>query len=416
VLVSGPLSGFPTIEALMVQANVFGEQCGTPANTPCEAQLTELGQLYTISLGISIGITFFEGIMYDRLGARMLAFLGAIGTGFGMIIIWAGIKYPKLNWLLYVGFPVADSCGFMNSFGMWGFIWHYPEFQAVIIGLANASYFISGILGDVLTLLVNADWELSSGFLLFAEISFCSALLAWVTAPTREEFLEKAKEYLGMEPKTTPLLTSLRSSITILGKNPWGNFLYFCSLITPYVLLTYWLAVCGAYEIFLFGDQTVNQIAPLFALLLSILSATIAPLSGIILDFIDLTKFVGIMAILITAFVGTLFIQTVAGQITNWIIGFVFLAMWSNFVVIWMIYFFPPELMGTLSGLAICSAGVTQLVINLYLPTALANIYPNSITQFIIPFGTFGGISILFIFGLTIYLFKRGIPKQQETW
>jgi hypothetical protein len=361
-------------------------------------------------------MTFFEGIMYDRLGARKLAVLGALGSGFGMIIIWAGVKYTKLNWLLYIGFPFADSCGFMNSFGLWGFIWHYPEFQAIIIGLANASYFTSGIMGDVLTLLVNANWELSSGFILFAEFSFFASILAFVTAPTKEEFLEKAKAHLGMEPKTAPLLTSLRGSITIMGKNPWGNFLYFCSLITPYILLTYWIAVCGAYEIFLFGVDTANQIAPLFALLLSILSATIAPLSGLILDLIDLTKFIGIMAILIAAFVGTLFIQTVPGQITNWIIGFVFLPMWSNYVVIWMIYFCPPELMGTFSGLAICSAGVAQLIVNLYVPTALANAYPNSITQFMIPFGVFGGISILFMFGLTIYVFKRGIPKQPETW
>jgi len=245
---------------------------------------------------------------------------------------------------------------------------------------------------------------------------FFSAILAFINAPTKEEFLEKAKEYLGMEPKTTPLLTSLRGAITIMGKNPWGNFLFFSSLITPYILLTYWVAVCGAYEIFLFGVNTANQIAPLFALLLSILSATMAPISGLILDLIDLTKFIAIMALLIVAFVGTLFIQTVSGQITNWIIGFVFLPMWSNYVVIWMVYFCPPELMGTFSGMAICSAGVTQLIVNLYIPTALANTYPNSITQYIIPFGAFGGISILFMIGLTIYVFKRGIPKQPETW
>ncbi len=50
------------------------------------------GNLYTISMGISIAANFFLGIFYDRFGARVCAWLGALGCGVGFVMIWACLQ------------------------------------------------------------------------------------------------------------------------------------------------------------------------------------------------------------------------------------------------------------------------------------------------------------------------------------
>jgi hypothetical protein len=105
ICAAGPLSAFPTIQPLLVNAGVF-YQGDSPAEK--QAQLDQLSGVYTIAMGVSVGSFFILGYLYDATGARFSGFVGALGVAVGMAILWLATLFKPLHFLVYIGFPLAD--------------------------------------------------------------------------------------------------------------------------------------------------------------------------------------------------------------------------------------------------------------------------------------------------------------------
>ena len=79
-------------------------------------------------MGISVGVYFFAGYLYDRFGARFNGVAGSVGVAAGLALLALGITRPSLNWLVYVGFTLADFAGSANSMALYGAAEENTEF------------------------------------------------------------------------------------------------------------------------------------------------------------------------------------------------------------------------------------------------------------------------------------------------
>lgn len=70
------------------------------------------------------------------------------------------IKFNKVNDLLFVGYPLLNLAGNINSYGIYGFTFFFPNYQSLIFGLANSSSQISGLIAYVLEFMVKANISL----------------------------------------------------------------------------------------------------------------------------------------------------------------------------------------------------------------------------------------------------------------
>lgn len=70
------------------------------------------------------------------------------------------IKFNKANDLLFVGYPLLNLAGTINSYGIYGFTFFFPNYQSLIFGLATSSSQISGLIAYVLEFMVKANISL----------------------------------------------------------------------------------------------------------------------------------------------------------------------------------------------------------------------------------------------------------------
>jgi hypothetical protein len=71
--------------------------------------------------------------LYDSIGARASAIVGAIGVIIGTFGIFLALYFKSLEMLLWVAIPLADSFGFLNSFAVMGLVWHMEEHQGNVL-------------------------------------------------------------------------------------------------------------------------------------------------------------------------------------------------------------------------------------------------------------------------------------------
>jgi len=145
---SGPLLAFPTIEPLLIAGGLFDQNCPPAGSVPiCPSQTLKLTNLYTAAVGVSGVFIIFAGLAYDKFGARFCAVVGAIGASLGIALFFAAIQWKQVEWLAFIGLPLSDAGAILNSLAIFGFLYHYPTLQALIIGVASSSQLASSLLG-----------------------------------------------------------------------------------------------------------------------------------------------------------------------------------------------------------------------------------------------------------------------------
>jgi hypothetical protein len=107
---SSPLASFPTIQPLLIAADVFVADCGGVAvPNGCALQNIQLSNIYTINVGVSLGFTLIFSLWYDHWGARKAMLFGGLGATIGLVILFFAIQFQKLNW--YFGIMKSNPAG-----------------------------------------------------------------------------------------------------------------------------------------------------------------------------------------------------------------------------------------------------------------------------------------------------------------
>jgi len=177
---------------------------------------------------LSIFVTFLfllSGIMFDILGGRKCATLGCaiLSVGFGILAVLlrllggdvdhatnnginggGGIMMikPSVETILFaVGVLTCDVGSFFVYVGFYGFLFHLPTKQALILSLSNSCFFsCASFLPIVISGFMKVSgYNLPSVLLMYGVIVLIgSGGVCWVTVPSLEEYHSNALVVLGL--------------------------------------------------------------------------------------------------------------------------------------------------------------------------------------------------------------------------
>lgn len=120
-LAAGPVNSWPTLEPLLEGAGLFAESTSQQSN---------LSSVYAVATACGYFSTLFSGLLYDRLGGCAVACVGALIASVGLLLMAVASYLPsQLSVLMYVGYPIATVGGLLNSYGIFVFMWVFPERQ-----------------------------------------------------------------------------------------------------------------------------------------------------------------------------------------------------------------------------------------------------------------------------------------------
>merc|ERR1711959_712490 len=116
----------------------------------------------------------------------------------------------------------------MNSFGLFGFLWHCSTRQGTLSGLANSTYSIS----TLVPLVMLSVFPLTKALWLSSAFAGGSVLLCYVLVPTSQEYHAEAFEALGVKLEAPPLAicAALRTAWQIFKIHRRANTLFTVSL------------------------------------------------------------------------------------------------------------------------------------------------------------------------------------------
>jgi len=154
--------------------------------------------------------------MFDILGGQKCAVAGCIILSIGFCIIAAllhvlidnnGSITPSMETLVFaVGILTCDVGSFLVNVGFYGFLWHLPKRQALIVSLSNSCFSCASFLPIMVGEFI--DWSgipLPGALVLYGILIFVgSGGCCWATVPSIEEYHSNALSVLGLPiPKRT---------------------------------------------------------------------------------------------------------------------------------------------------------------------------------------------------------------------
>lgn len=185
--------------------------------TCCSAQWLLIANVMN---SLSMVVTFLfllSGIMFDILGGQRCAVMGCIVLSIGFCIIAAllhvlidnnnGGITPSMETLIFaVGILTCDVGSFLVNVGFYGFLWHLPKRQALIVSLSNSCFSCASFLPIMVGEFI--DWSgipLPGALVLYGMLIFVgSGGCCWATVPSIEEYHSNALSVLGLPiPKRT---------------------------------------------------------------------------------------------------------------------------------------------------------------------------------------------------------------------
>jgi hypothetical protein len=192
--------------------------------------------------------------------------------------------------MVYIGFPMADLMGQYNTLAIFGFLWHYPQWQAFIIGLANASYTISAVNATIFLALVGRGWTLIDCFYLVSGMGLVSAIVSFFVVPTMDEFNTEIRRALGITLQETalPVLTILSQVLKSIKANLAINAVYITSVVMQYLFVFYWISSFFSLIAILLGPNDVTALAEAFSPVITVIGSVGAIFLGTLIDIMKL--------------------------------------------------------------------------------------------------------------------------------
>lgn len=185
-----------------------------------------------------------------------------------MCFICLGVKYESLNWILYIAYPITTVFGLVNSFAFIGFLWHTSKYQVLLVGVSNASYQVSAIMGNLLQILVQeCNIKLEYGFLIFGAASFLGAIGCFFFVPSQTEYYERSSIQLKMhtEPPKESFFNLFLAAFKIAYNNyRLENFLFLLYIIACECFIQNYIGNCFYYFQALFTPDQSDQLASIF--------------------------------------------------------------------------------------------------------------------------------------------------------
>lgn len=342
---SGVLVAFPTVEPILLDrrpthgAGLFAHLCANSSSNAsfanssssidvidaCEAQENAAATLYSVALAAMQVVSLPGGYLFDYAGPRASSVIAALTTGASLAMLSLGLMYPRFEWLVWLGVPLAEGAGQITAMSIYGFIWHAPQHVALVVSVIALSNGISTYMAALAVWLVRGPAIVPPTLVWFlpALLTLPAAAILACAAPSRREFHAAASTVLGRP--SSSVSGSLLHAIAVVAK--WWrrdaanwSFLGFSLLIMA--TTSCWGALYVQLQQSSLGAADAATAVGAFALFAGPLAALAQPiLSGCVYDCIGLRAYLAAVTVGLLAFIATLLLPGLAWQLVGLGIG-----------------------------------------------------------------------------------------------
>ena len=181
-------------------------------STCCPAQwLLIANVMNTLSL-VVVTLFLLSGLLFDIIGGQYASILGCsmLCVGIGILACLVHVLQfdhavmiisPLMETSTFIlGVILCDVGSFLVNVGFYGFLWHLPKQQALVLSLSNSCLSCASFLPLVLSAFMTwSGYNLSSSLGLYAILIFvCSGSVCYRTVPSVEEYRSQALKVLGL--------------------------------------------------------------------------------------------------------------------------------------------------------------------------------------------------------------------------
>ena len=182
---NGPVMCWQTLVPIMIEDEGVFRSTGHP--------LYHLDTIFAIGNGLGALTNLPAGMVFDRIGPRKTAIIGALFTSVGLVGLGLCMRTPSLNGGMYFFYPLTTIFAFLNSWGAFAYLWLLPESPALVNACICAAFSLSDCLGLLAAVLHKNHGVSLHAF--FFTLGAGAMVAAWVSAmllPSKEEFLRLA--------------------------------------------------------------------------------------------------------------------------------------------------------------------------------------------------------------------------------
>jgi len=382
-LAAGPLSAFPIYEPYLRDAGVFNHVCPEEKKT-CEEQEAALSLFYTVTLNLIVVMIGTTGYAFDVWGPRRSSALGAMVSCVGLCLLAVFIHLDARKWGLtqiigcFLCFILSDLGGLLASFGILGWMWHYPRQQTFIMGLENASFQASALLGFLFqTVVEDWGWHIAGGFLLAAGISGVASVGLFLMNPSREVFLAEAGKVLDVSSGAMDFSSivgmwhfkwQMKELRHILWLFPWQNYFFIAYNGTMLAAVTYSVGNSSVQYARLqeegnLSDEEVRSLKDFFLMVWSVIGLLLNPLAGMLLDRIGYKRFFVLVSVVVYLLVPLVFLHDARAQKLSTTLTAIWFSTYQTVQMKQPAIFAPPDLYGVIMGGMLFRAGILSLLL-----------------------------------------------------
>ena len=376
---------------------------------------------------------------------RACGICGALGTSVGLFLISLACMYPdQYSWLMFIGYPLTLSAGFLNSNCIYSFNWLLPDSQNFISGMYGGTMALSDMLAIVAVWLHDSyELSISSFFFIMSVLCAISSVVYMFFVPDQEYVAQCAQEIMiGLqrskygdgttdgelsqlqEIRTTDpspsvddsVFQKISKSFEVLCKMPTISMLvtafssaYCLSIMLPTQNMFYYYEAIWPGTM---GTHIVINLVNMFAIIYGCGGFFSSILGGKLCDSIGIMNFTIIVALssLITSI--CLLVETQWSQIAAQVVITFGSNLYSIVILRYCVLYAPQELFGTISGLIFLFVsillGVGYVVV--FFISDILEVYGVTFGEFQGPFVIVGVVSAALGLLLALYWIRNPPP------
>eukprot|EP00441_Pelagodinium_beii_P033866 CAMPEP_0197639224 /NCGR_PEP_ID=MMETSP1338-20131121/13910_1 /TAXON_ID=43686 ORGANISM="Pelagodinium beii, Strain RCC1491" /NCGR_SAMPLE_ID=MMETSP1338 /ASSEMBLY_ACC=CAM_ASM_000754 /LENGTH=731 /DNA_ID=CAMNT_0043211921 /DNA_START=59 /DNA_END=2254 /DNA_ORIENTATION=- len=419
---AGILPGQALFTELFVNAGIFGSMCGDKGNG-CKDQYVTMTGIFQTGMSLTLFLMLPIGLLFDRYGAQMVGAGGALICSVGTLLVWGSIlgaaagMDDSTSSLFVVGVLVTDFGSFLNSFAMYGLVWHFPGRQALFLALTTATYQISAFFPIIIEALMKSTGvSLAACLFAWAIMVVFFAWICWKFVPSQLEYYDTAKKVLGMPlpkpPKDFNFCKLIRTAWEVLRLDTKDHVI--CG-----VAIAFGLGLPMCYQSFtapfgkaIFGSEEAgDKLSNIYVWLNAVLGCSAAPFAGHLVDRFGLMKFCYLLAGMLVVAAGTIYF-------TNWACQVTCMAMLIMWMLLFQLYFFryllmyvPPNRFGAAQGVYIALMCTCLAMPIQFVAIGIIGALPQGASAYQLPFLALASIGAVAMVAYAIYFSTHPPPE-----
>ena len=419
IICGGITPGAVIFNDLFAEAGMYEGTCKVDGSIPCKEQYLAISGVLQGLGGLIYLAMLPGGMVLDSVGARTCGIVGALTLSVGVMIL-AVATAMRGDILFVLAVVIVDMGSLVNNFAFYGFLWHLPGWQALIVALSNGSIQVAALLPLLLKLAMQSfKLSLPIALLCYAVVGCGSAGLCWFAVPSQAEFYQQAKRVLGI-PVPRPLGVQWRqfreavlSGHSIMKTSRESFWMVLVIGVGQLSMSAYSSqAVPFGQELF-HSKADGERLGDMYAKVTACVGALGTSLIGTMVDCLGLQALAlgNILSILLILFL--LDIPTWNAQVTCISCSAFYMNSFVLYLLRWMAFIAPPHRFGILQGLGVVYMFGSLIPMSIGMVVWMGSFDDAAgIERYVIPMRSAGVAGVIGWSFISVRLFRMPLPEM----